>query len=173
LPTSAQIRNTIETWYHLHGAALLLFGTALAGDRGRAQDALHQLFLKLLEYTDLSQVTSVRTYLFSAYRNTIISRARRLDRDLSLGLVGDSWFGVPNRNYVEELDLRQALASLPADQREVTILHIWGGLTFSEAAEVLGINPNTAAARYRYALAKLQDYLSEKKEQPANERPNR
>lgn len=172
MPTSAQTRNTVETWYQLHGAALLLFGTALAGDRGRAQDALHQLFLKLLKYTDLSQVTSVRTYLFSALRNTIIIRAKRLDRDLSLDIAADSWFEAPNRDYVEELDLRQALASLPADQREVTILHVWAGLTFSEAAEVLGINPHTAAARYRYALVKLRDSLLQKKELLENERPN-
>jgi hypothetical protein len=30
-------------------------------------------------------------------------------------------------------------------------------------SEVLGINANTAAARYRYALAKLRDTLSAKK----------
>jgi RNA polymerase sigma-70 factor (ECF subfamily) len=64
------------------------------------------------------------------------------------------------------------LAKLPEDQREVTILHIWGGLTFAQVAEVLGINSNTAAARYRYALAKLRDTLSAKKGVVVSERPD-
>lgn len=139
----------MESWYHQHGAALLLFGIALTGDRGRAQDAVHQIFLKLLEHSDLGQIAAVRTYLFSALRNAIVSDVRRRGRDVTLEFEDDSWFESPNRDYLEELSVRRALASLPEDQREVTILHIWGGLTFAQAAEVLGINANTAAARYR------------------------
>ena len=153
----------MESWYHQHGAALLLFGIALIGDRGRAQDAVHQIFLKLLEHSDLGQIAAVRTYLFSALRNTIMSDVRRRGRDVTLELDDNSWFESPNRDYLEELRVRRALASLPEDQREVTVLHIWGGLTFAEAAEVLGINAHTAAARYRYALDKLRDTLSETK----------
>jgi RNA polymerase sigma-70 factor (ECF subfamily) len=48
---------------------------------------------------------------------------------------------------------------LPEDRREVIALKIDGGLTFQEIAAVLGIGPNTAASRYRYALAELRDAL--------------
>ena len=51
--------------------------------------------------------------------------------------------------------LERALAALPTDRREVIALKIDGGLTFREIAAVLGISPNTAASRYRYALAEL------------------
>jgi RNA polymerase sigma-70 factor, ECF subfamily len=168
--TPAHTRSTLESWYDQHGPALLLFGIALAGDRGRAQDAVHEVFLRLLEYSDLSQIDAVRTYLFSALRNTLLSDVRRRSRDVTLELGDDPWFESSNRDYVQELSVRNALAGLPVDQREVTVLHIWGGLTFSEAAEVLGINANTAAARYRYALAKLRDTLSAKKEAMESER---
>lgn len=162
----------MESWYHQHGAALLLFGVALTGDRARAQDAVHQIFLRLLGYTDLGHIAAVRTYLFTALRNTIMSDVSRRPLDVPLELDDDSWFESPNRDYVEELSLRRALAGLPEDQREVTILHTWGGLTFAQVAEVLGINANTAAARYRYALAKLRDTLSAKKGVVVNERPD-
>jgi RNA polymerase sigma-70 factor (ECF subfamily) len=81
-------------------------------------------------------------------------------------------FESPHRDYVEELNIRRALAKLPEDQRQVTVLHIWGGLTFAQTAEVLGINANTAAARYRYALAKLRDSLSAEREEDAHARPD-
>lgn len=149
-----------------------MFGIALTGDRGRAQDAMHQVFLKLLKYPDVSQIAAVRTYLFSALRNTIVSDLRRRSLDVTLVPEAEPWFECPQPNYVEELSLRRALAGLPRDQREVTVLHIWGGLTFAEAAEVLGINANTAAARYRYALAKLRDTLSPTRGAIAHERPD-
>lgn len=39
----------IELSYHRYGSALVLFAAALTGDRSRAQDAVHQVFLELLE----------------------------------------------------------------------------------------------------------------------------
>jgi RNA polymerase sigma-70 factor (ECF subfamily) len=160
----------VESWYDQHGSALLLFGIALTGDRARAQDAVHQIFLKLLEHRDLGHIADIRTYLFAALRNTVISDARRRGRDVPLNFGEEPRFESPTRDYVEELHMRRALAELPEDQREVTVLHIWGGLTFAQVAEVAGINTNTAAARYRYALAKLRDSLSAKKGVGARER---
>jgi RNA polymerase sigma-70 factor (ECF subfamily) len=45
---------------------------------------------------------------------------------------------------------------LPAEQREVITLKVWGDLTFSEIGEALEIPANTAASRYRYGLAELR-----------------
>jgi RNA polymerase sigma-70 factor, ECF subfamily len=160
--TKSQIRTKVHEWYAQHSAPMLLFGIALTGDKSRAQDAVHNVFLKLLTFSDLSRIETVPTYLFSALRNTIASDARRQARETTL----EPWFEPTTHNPAEELHLRQALSTLPQDQREVTVLHIWAGLTFAETAEVLGINSNTAAARYRYAITKLRDQLSPKKEAP-------
>jgi len=45
---------------------------------------------------------------------------------------------------------------LPHDQREVLVMKIWNELTFGEIGAALGISQNTAASRYRYALAALK-----------------
>jgi RNA polymerase sigma-70 factor, ECF subfamily len=69
-------------------------------------------------------------------------------------LESDSaWFSPPDRDYPAEQNLRRALGDLPEDQREVIVLHIWGELTFAEIGDLLGVSLNTAASRYRYALA--------------------
>jgi RNA polymerase sigma-70 factor (ECF subfamily) len=68
------------------------------------------------------------------------------------------------RDYAAESNLRQSLIALPEDQRQVVVLHVWGELTFSEIADVLNVSPNTAASRYRYALAKLRDSMRGKAE---------
>src|SRR5439155_24034011 len=52
-----------------------------------------------------------------------------------------------------------ALDLLPAEQREVLVMKIWNDLTFAEIASALEISQNTAASRYRYALANLKKNL--------------
>lgn len=53
----------------------------------------------------------------------------------------------------------QALARLPAEQREVIVLKIWHDYTFEEIGELLALSPNTAAGRYRYGLQKIRSQL--------------
>ena len=51
--------------------------------------------------------------------------------------------------------------NVPApDTGEVLALKAFEGLTFHEIAALLSISPNTAASRYRYALARLRELLA-------------
>src|SRR5207244_13482730 len=56
----------------------------------------------------------------------------------------------------EQQALAAAMDRLPHDQREVLVMKIWNELTFAEIASALEISQNTAASRYRYALAALK-----------------
>jgi RNA polymerase sigma-70 factor (ECF subfamily) len=56
--------------------------------------------------------------------------------------------------------IEAALRRLSDEQREVLMLKIWGELTFDEIARQLDIPLNTAASRYRYALAALRKELT-------------
>jgi RNA polymerase sigma-70 factor (ECF subfamily) len=40
-------------------------------------------------------------------------------------------------------------------------MKIWGGLSFAQIASALEVSADTAASRYRYALAKLHKELAE------------
>ena len=164
-------RNTaeIEALYRQHGAALLLFASAISGDRGRGQDAVHQVFLKAIENGNVSQATNKKAYLFACVRNAVLSDAKVQDRHMPLD-VDSAWFSPPDRDYAGEQNLRRALGELPDDQREVIVLHVWGELTFSEIADLLGVSSNTAASRYRYALAKLRGSMSAKENSCADSR---
>ena len=150
--------RAIETLYWRFGAALVLFAAAITGERGRSQDAVHQVFLRLLEHGGLYRVADPRAYLFASVRNAILNDVRASERDVSIE-DESIWFVPPNRDHAAELSLRRALAGLSKDQRQVTVLHIWGELTFAQIAYVLGVNANTAASRYRYALAKLREAM--------------
>jgi len=159
----------IEALYRQHGAALLLFASAISGDRGRAQDAVHQVFLKAIENGSVSQALNKKAYLFACVRNAVLNDARVRGRNMPLD-VDFVWFSPPDRDYAGEQNLRRALGELPDDQREVIVLHLWGELTFSEIADLLSVSSNTAASRYRYALAKLRSSMLAKENSCADSR---
>jgi RNA polymerase sigma-70 factor, ECF subfamily len=165
-PTRADIA-TIEMLYRQYSPVLVLFALGFTGDRSGAQDAVHQVFLKLLEGGSLGHAIDVKAYLFTCVRNAILNDAKARNRDVPLNHES-AWFDPPNRDYAAELNLRRALGTLSDDQRQVTVLHIWGELTFSQIAEVLGVSPNTVASRYRYALAKLRNTMCAQEEPYAN-----
>jgi RNA polymerase sigma-70 factor (ECF subfamily) len=52
-----------------------------------------------------------------------------------------------------------ALQGLPAEQREVIVAHLWGGLTFEQIAGLVGASSSTAHRWYLAGLAALRDRL--------------
>jgi RNA polymerase sigma-70 factor (ECF subfamily) len=147
----------IDLLYREHGPALLLFALAITGERSKAQDAVHHVFLRLLEKGDLRRASDKKAYLFGCVRNAILNERKRQDRQRPLD--DSAWFSPADQDYAGEQNLRRALAALPEDQRQVVVLHVWGELTFSQVGDLLNVNANTAASRYRYALGKLRDLM--------------
>lgn len=158
-----RLGTEIEELYRRHGAALVLFAAAISGDRNRAQDAVHQVFLKLLESEAGDRWIDPKAYLFQCVRHTVFNDLKQQQRQVELH-PDSAWFEPPERDHAAELTLRRALSELAEDQREVVVLHVWGELTFAQVAEVLGISSNTAASRYRYALGKLRDVMCVKED---------
>jgi len=160
-------RVEVEMLYQQYGQTLLLFAMAMTGDRARAQDAVHQVFLRMIESGNLRQVADAKAYVFTSVRNAVLNDAKTQQRTVALE-EESAWFDPPHRDYAAELTLRRALCALSQDQRQVVVLHVWGELTFMQIAGILGISPNTAASRYRYAFAKLREAMSAKENSCAN-----
>jgi len=153
--------------YQQHGAALVLFGTTIIGERSMAQDAVQQVFLRLIESDSIHRASDPAAYLFASVRNQLLNEMRVRQRSASLD-PDAAWFDPPERDYAAEENLRRALAGVTLDQRQVIVLHIWGELTFSQIGDVLGINANTAASRYRYGIETLREIMCSGEKSNAN-----
>jgi RNA polymerase sigma factor (sigma-70 family) len=151
----------IEALYLQHGPALLLFAVAITGEPSRGQDVIHQVFLKLIESGGSLGALDIKAYLFACVRNAALNEIKIRQRNVALD-PQHAWFELPDRDYAEELSLRRAMAALPDAQREATVLHLWAELTFTQIGLVLEISANTAASRYRYALANLREAMCAK-----------
>jgi RNA polymerase sigma-70 factor, ECF subfamily len=159
--------HEIERLYQQHGTALVLFGITIVGERSLAQDAVQQVFLRLIETDSIRRASDPAAYLFASVRNQLVNETRVRQR--SVWLDPDiAWFDPPERDYAAEENLRRALAGVTLDQRLAIVLHIWGELTFSQVGDVLGINANTAASRYRYGIETLREMMCSKEKSNVN-----
>ena len=147
----------VRTLYERHGPALLAYAISLLRDRAASEDVLHQVFVKLLQ-GHLGIGGAPVHYLYRAIRNAAFNYRRNHARETELPSNGH-WLESPPGLEAMGLAVQSALDDLPDEQREVIILRVWGQMTFEEAALALDIPVNTAASRYRYALAKLREQL--------------
>jgi RNA polymerase sigma-70 factor (ECF subfamily) len=149
--------------YDRFGPALYRAAVTLLGSRADAEDAVQDVFVGLARAgSSLAAVENLRAYLFTALRHAAAKAAARPTRCVPLP-DPDTLAAPAARSVAVETAARleQALAALPAEQRKLVALKVDGELTFQEVAACLGISPNTAASRYRYALEKLRAALGE------------
>ena len=149
------VHEAVGRLYEELGPALLAYARSIVHDPAEAEDAIQQVFMKLM---DGAWPREPRPYLFRAVRNTCLNRRRALGR-LVAATDPSPAFVAPDGLADAARDLEAALRELPAEQREVVVLRVWGEMTLEEAAAVVGAPANTVASRYRYALAKLRQRL--------------
>ena len=152
--------------YDRFGRRLYRAAVGMLGSPQDAEDAVQELFAALVRSRRrLAEVEDLEAYLFVSLRRTVARQLARRDRqparqapvDLSLS-IGAASGGL---SLEDGEALRQAVRLLPPEQREVVSLKIHADLTFAQIGEILGISINTAASRYRYALARLRAMIEE------------
>jgi len=112
--------------------------------------------------TRYDPATRLEPWLFRILRNAWIDIARRAGtRGIEIEIGDAPWAAVHDGTRASEASLmlrqtREALTTLPDEQREVILLVCFEGLSYAEAAEVLDIPKGTVMsrlARGRIALA--------------------
>jgi len=134
-------------------------------DCGLAEDAMHQVFVKLLNQQrgGADEVASWEGYLARAVRNECYRVMKRRNRPParlpSEGQILEA-ADATGGDEQERQKLERALSQLGAEQREVIQLKVYEGMTFRQVAQAIGISVNTAASRYRYAIDRLRNCLA-------------
>jgi RNA polymerase sigma-70 factor, ECF subfamily len=137
---------------------LLLFARQWTRSTADAEDVVQEAFVR---FWRKQHNIDNRPLLYAAVRSIALDFLRRDSRRArrESDVVSDTEQSV-QPTFAIENESQQALAAavdcLPSEQREVLVMKIWNELTFAEIANVLGISQNTAASRYRYALAALK-----------------
>jgi RNA polymerase sigma-70 factor (ECF subfamily) len=174
--------RAFATLVQRHRGPVYNFILRYVGHRQRAEDVLQETWLKVVRSSSEWQPRAkFTTWVYTIARNLCVDSARKesfrrtdsLDAPASTDgddgrtkgeLVADEQGAAPDRtahNVRIRPMIEQALAALPAEQREVFLLREYQGIGFKEIAEVTGVNENTVKSRMRYALEGLRKRLSE------------
>ena len=141
---------------------LVLFARQFVRSAADAEDIVQDAFVK---FWRKQHPIGNRALLFATVRSTALDLLRRDARRArrEADAVAETEHAVaPEFDTTTESQhaLAAAMERLPNEQREVLVMKIWNELTFADIAAVLGISQNTAASRYRYALAALKKNLT-------------
>jgi RNA polymerase sigma-70 factor (ECF subfamily) len=156
----------LQRLYDEHAQAVFAMLLNLTRNEPDTRDILQEIFIKLARNPDLLQaIQDERAFLIRLAHNAAIDLMRRGGtRTKYHDLFGEERLGAfaatddPDEQAFR-LALSEAMNDLPAEQQVVVHLKLWEGMTFEQIAGTLGIPPNTAASRYRYALDKLRERL--------------
>jgi RNA polymerase sigma factor (sigma-70 family) len=154
--------------YEKYKDDLVTLAAALLTDVSSAEDVVHDVFVSFIESSRKFRLTgSLKGYLATCVANNARNR-NKAQRKRSAAVKDETnSTGVDSNNpefaavFGEELRrLSLALGQLPYEQREVLILHSYGGMKFRTIAKQQGVSINTAQGRHRYALDKLRSMLN-------------
>lgn len=155
-----------ELWSRLGGRLTALAASMLRHSAGASlgPDVVQGVFLKVLRLParELKSIVDAAAWLTTLVRREAIDTRRRLDRgQASAGVIQGHEIdnaGAPTA----DAELLSALDTLEEHQRELIQLKHVAGLTFDQTALVLNENRDTLASRYRVALQRLRDVMSER-----------
>lgn len=143
-----------------------LFG--MCGDWHQAEDTAQESLLKAWDKREtFDGRANPKTWIFTIARNCWLDRHRRsktrpaeqaMNPDTHTSSLGSDPLETMARGELAAA-VEQALAALPADQRDALALRESEGLTFGQIAAMLHVPAATVKSRVRYALMKLAERL--------------
>ena len=153
-------------WLAAHGAALVLFARQWVPAAADAEDVVQEAFVRF--WRARHRAEDPTAFLYTCVRRCALDwlrgRSRRAAREQAAARPEadpDALFTTAPERDERRAAVEAALGRLPAEQRAVLVLKVWGELTFAQIAAALEVPLNTAASRYRYALEKLRALLTE------------
>jgi RNA polymerase sigma factor (sigma-70 family) len=141
-----------------HAAALELYARQWCAI---PEDVVQDAFLKLTRQA--TAPTQPLAWLYRVVRNAAISAGRSERRRQHHEVAGgarSSWFTEHESGRLDAERVTEVLAELPAEQREVIVAHLWGGLTFEQIAELCETSTTTAHRRFVAGLTEIRTRLN-------------
>ena len=152
---------------------LFLYANSLLKDEAKAEDVVHQVFLRLWEKADTLQYQdSVKAYLYRSVHNECLNQFKH--QKVKQTYSQYATHAVPQHTHTDgagqamqtrELEQRiaESMAKLPTQCRTIFEMSRFGHMKYHEIADTLNISVKTVEAQMGKALkwmrTQLADYL--------------
>jgi RNA polymerase sigma-70 factor (ECF subfamily) len=134
----------------------------LLGDRDAMDDVLQEAYLKaFVSIGRFRGNSSPRTWLYRIVYNACLDHLRSRRREPPRGEQLEAWTRDPREQSDLRLTLTEALAALPPEECAAVLLVDAEGLSYDEAATVVGVPAGTIGSRLSRGRAALRRALRE------------
>jgi RNA polymerase sigma factor (sigma-70 family) len=141
---------------------LVSYAKEITGDLESARDAVQETFLRLSRQDVVALEPRLRPWLFLVCRNCALDHRRKVVRFRTEPLEEDEWLSdepSPPMRAIAKEDagrLRELVAALPRQQRELIKLKFEAGLSYKEMAEALRTSVSTVGVQLHDAIKTLR-----------------
>lgn len=159
-------RAAFEQLFERFSRRLVRFLTGMVGPT-QAKDIAQITFLKVHENRHRYRVgASAASWIFTIARNSALDFLRSAPKRREV-YGGDSEPAAESvaRDRLRDELVKAAIAKLPDDQRQVILLHWYGGLTFEEVGLVVGATGAAVRVRAHRGYEKLRGSLGDLKKE--------
>lgn len=159
-----------------HIIGLRRYAVSLLRDSIEADDLVQECMVRALSRAHVwPRVQDRRAYLFTILHNIYVDRRtqyRRHEHHIPIDDVAKELYSLPNQNERLEIrDFKRALNDLPENYRVVTLLVGLEGMTYRQAAEVLGVPVGTVMSRLSRGREFLRRHMNGDDDRPAKSDP--
>lgn len=156
----------MQVLFARHHVRVYRFVLRLVGDQGKAEDLISEVFLDVWrQASKFEQRSAVSTWVLAIARFKALSALRKrkdeeLDEEQAAAIedTGDDPEVAMQKKDKGAL-LRQCIAKLSPEHKEVVDLVYYHEKSVEEVAEIVGIPENTVKTRMFYARKKLSELL--------------
>ncbi len=164
MPPSALTRERdVREAYAAHAGELYGFALRSLGDRGLAEEAVQESFLRAWRAGGRfdPQIGSLRTWLFAILRNVVIDIARARAARPTVAESGVEPSVEPLEEALRAWQVEEAMRRIGEQHRQVLVETFYRGRPYAELAEQLGVPEGTVKSRVYYGLRALRIALEE------------
>ena len=157
----------VRAVYAAHGPELYRFALRSLGDRGLAEEAVQEAFVRAWQAAERfdDALGSLRTWLFAILRNVVIdlSRARAVRPALAPGGAPTDTGSLDDdiEHALMVWQVEEALQKLSAEHRSALVEVHYHGRAYHDVAQELGVPVGTVKSRVYYALKAMRLALEE------------
>jgi len=164
--------RAVGTLYDLTSRRVFALALQILRDRGAAEEATLDVFTQAWKQADRYEPAkgSPLGWLLTMARTRAIDLVRSRGRHSNREAILDDALAIPDRGRSPEdasgdaedsRRVREALAAIPAEQREALVAAYFDGLSHTEVASALGQPLGTVKTRIRSGLIHLRRLLAE------------
>jgi len=146
----------IESLYKQYFRQLCLYALHYLGDFDESKDVVQDCFSSLIKNNP--EVSNPKTYLYNSVRNRCIDLLRLKKKERIAPMDDLSYISDEEAQWRSEIEIQlwEAVDSLPPKRRKLLLLNKRDGLKYSEIAQLMGLSENTVRNQIFRAIDSLR-----------------